>query len=133
MNRLGGRYLRIEPEVDDRINADRHLGKHGGDGQDVEGDDGLWLVASRLCYRGAGIRKPTDQIGEHLKFIDFIFALVTHLLHHGGHQDGQLPVPCRLTLLDPGGLCHPALLRTLSVIVGKWWLTFNRMVLIILR
>ena len=67
MNRLVGRYLRIEPEVDNRINADRHLGKHGGDGQDVEGQAGLWDVAGSLRNRNTGIREPDHKERDNLK------------------------------------------------------------------
>ena len=47
--------LRVQPKVDDFINADSRLGEHGWDGQDVERDAGLGDVASSLSYGDTGI------------------------------------------------------------------------------
>ena len=59
-------HLRVKPEVDDGIDTDRGLAEHGGDGQDVEGVSGLGCVASCLGYGHAGIRKPAENVGQHL-------------------------------------------------------------------
>ena len=58
--------LRVEPEVDDGIHTDRGLTEHGGDGQDVEGVSGLGCVASCFYYGHTGIRKPAENVGQHL-------------------------------------------------------------------
>ena len=58
--------LRVEPEVNDGIHTDRGLAEHGGDGQDLKGMSGLGCVASCICYGYTGIRKPAENVGQHL-------------------------------------------------------------------
>ena len=59
--------MRVKSEVDDRVNADCCLGEHGGDGQDVEGQAGLWDVAGSLRNRNTGIREPDHKERDNLK------------------------------------------------------------------
>ena len=60
-------YLWVEPEVDDRVGADRGLGQHAGNGPDVEGEESVWLVAHCLYYAGTGVGKPTQHERTKLK------------------------------------------------------------------
>ena len=60
-------YLRVKPEVNYGVNTDGHLGEHDWNGKNVEGQGGLWCVASYLCYGAAGIRKPAENVRQQLE------------------------------------------------------------------
>ena len=53
--------MRVEPEVNDGVHANRGLGEHGGDAQDVVREGGVRDKASSLCYGDTGVGEPSED------------------------------------------------------------------------
>ena len=54
-------HLGIEVKVNDWVSTNWSLGHHGWYGENIIGEVSVGLVPGNLCYRGAGIGKPTEH------------------------------------------------------------------------
>ena len=59
--------LRVQPEVDDWVQAHTGLGQHGGDAQHIVRVGGVRNVACGLCYGDTGVGEPGYQVGDYLE------------------------------------------------------------------